>query len=314
MPAESRPLRVWLFADQKPGHTNQLQGLAQRLTAHASAEIRWLDVTSIKPHWRHWLCKNWPEPDITHAPDIVVGAGSRTHGLLLLAGRVFGCMTTVLMRPSIPLFMYDAAIVPQHDKPTSQDNILITQGVMNTVQPRAADTPAIAHTMLIGGVSKHYVWSSAEIITQIKQIVSAQPSIAWTITNSRRTPDEFTALLLAESLPQVTFLPHTETPRGWLATQLAQSAEVWVTPDSVSMVYEAITSGAATGLFCMEPLQQGRILAGLDAIKEKGLCTAFEHWQVSGVLPPPSEPLWEAERGAVWLLARYHHWKTRHRR
>lgn len=310
MPTKPGPLRLWFLADQKPGHTSQLQGLAQRLSVHAEVDIRWVDAEAVHSTWQDWLFKRWPEPDFLSPPDIVIGAGSASHGLILLARRVFGCMAAVLMRPAIPLFLYDAAIVPRHDRPPTRDNILITQGVMNTVQPRPAGVQATEHTMLIGGISKHYAWSSEQIIAQIKQIVSAHPNVIWTLTNSRRTPDDFAQQLIAEALPQIRFVPHTDTPRGWLASQLTQSIEAWVTPDSVSMVYEAITSGAATGLFSMEPLQQGRILAGLEIIKAKGLCTPFERWLNTQELRPPAEPLWEAERGATWLLARYQHWLT----
>lgn len=312
MPNKSGPLRLWILADKKPGHTSQLQGLAQRLSVHAEIDIRWVDAEAVHSTWQDWLFKRWPEPEFPCPPDIVIGAGSASHGLILLARRVFGCMAAVLMRPAIPLFLYDAAIVPRHDRPPTRDNILITQGVMNTVQPRAAGVQATAHTMLIGGISKHYAWSSEQIISQIKQIANAQPDITWTLTNSRRTPDDFAQQLAAAALPQIRFVPHTETPRGWLANQLSLSIEVWVTPDSVSMVYEAITSGAATGLFSMEPLQQGRILAGLEMIKAKGLCTPFERWHTTHALPPPAEPLWEAERGATWLLARYQQWHPLH--
>lgn len=311
MPDESAPLRLWMLTDHKPGHTSQLQGLAQRLQAHTDVDVHWLDAEKLQSQWQDWLLKRWPGPADLPAPDLVIGAGSATHALILLARRVFGCMAVVIMRPAIPLFLYDAAIVPRHDRPPLRDSILTTSGVMNTVTPRPSASPATAHTMLIGGISKHFHWSSAEIVTQIQAIVDANPAVHWTLTNSRRTPDDFGDLLQQKQLAQVTFVPHTETPRGWLATQLGQSSEVWVTPDSVSMVYEAITAGAAVGLFKLDPRAHGRILAGLNDIQAQHLCTPFTRWQTTRHLPVPSARLWEAERAACWLLDRYQDWKRR---
>lgn len=309
MANDPRPLRLWVLADQKPGHTSQLRGLIAELEKLTPLEVHWLDAEALPFRFKDWLLKRWPAPVTVPAPDIVIGAGSASHGLILLARRVFGSMAAVLMRPAIPLFCYDAAIVPRHDRPPARDNILITRGVMNTVPPRTADVVADQHTVLIGGISKHFAWSSDEIVAQIRQIADNDPAKHWVLTNSRRTPEDFGALLKAARLANVSFLSHEETPRGWLAEQLKRSREVWVTPDSVSMVYEAITSGAATGLFSMKPLQHGRIHAGLDDILADGFCTSFERWQQTQVLPPPRETLHEAGRGARWLLERYQQWR-----
>lgn len=306
-PNTHHPLQLWVLTDQKPGHLSQLQGLVGRLSVHANVDIHWINAGLIKPTRSQWLRGRWPEKP-KRTPDIIIGAGSATHTLLLLARRAFACMAVVVMRPSLPLFLFDAAIVPRHDRPPVREHVLITQGVMNTVTPRQHNAKAELHTLLIGGISKHFEWSSERVVTQIKEIVAAQPDVEWTLTNSRRTPEDFKALMLATDIPQVHFFPHDLTPRGWLAQQLGNSCEVWVTPDSVSMVYEAITAGAATGLFQLKPLQQGRIHEGLKEILTLHLYTPFERWQKTGELNAPKTPLWEAERGAVWLLEQYRQW------
>ncbi len=309
MANDIRPLRLWVLADKKPGHTSQLHGLIGELQKITPLDMRWVDAEALSFRATDWLLRRWPEPSITTPPDIVIGAGSASHVLILLARRVFGCMAAVVMRPSIPLFLYDAAIVPRHDRPPTRDNILITKGVMNTVPSRTPDMVADQHTILVGGISKHFEWSSADIISQIREVTSVAPDRTWTVTNSRRTPADFASLIQAAKLPNVIFLSHEETPRGWLPEQLKKSQEVWVTPDSVSMVYEAITSGAATGLFSLKPIEHGRIHEGLDEILAAELYTPFERWQQTHALPPPRQPLREAERGARWLLDRYHSWR-----
>lgn len=51
-----------------------------------------------------------------------------------------------------------------------------------------------------------------------------------------------------------------------------QKAEaVWVTEDSVSMIYEALTAGCRVGVIAMDRLKQDRITNSVDILLEKKL-------------------------------------------
>ena len=84
--------------------------------------------------------------------------------------------------------------------------------------------------------------------------------------------------------------------------QLAQAAQVWVTPDSASMVYEALTSGATVGCFELPYARPRRVARGLERLAHEKRLTVFSDWERSGSLQSNDHPLNEAERCARQLL------------
>jgi mitochondrial fission protein ELM1 len=96
------------------------------------------------------------------------------------------------------------------------------------------------------------------------------------------------------------------TPPGWVAEQLALAGRVWVSEDSVSMVYEALTSGAAVGVLNVPCKAWGRVAQGLDSLVEKRLVTTFTTWRQGQKLLPPRQQFNEAHRCAQILIERWH--------
>jgi mitochondrial fission protein ELM1 len=119
----------------------------------------------------------------------------------------------------------------------------------------------------------------------------------WELTDSRRTPVRFLDQV-REKLPRVTAIFHTETPPGWVPEKLRQANGVWVTEDSASMIYEAITSGAKVGL-----LPVPRVLkdSGFGA---HGIPREYVDRERTRRLVTQAEPVNEAERRAG-LTTRY---------
>jgi mitochondrial fission protein ELM1 len=65
--------------------------------------------------------------------------------------------------------------------------------------------------------------------------------------------------------------PHQQTPPGWLAGKLSALETVWVTEDSVSMIYEALSGGAKVGVLEMPRLRPGaRVIRGLEVLRAEG--------------------------------------------
>ena len=127
----------------------------------------------------------------------------------------------------------------------------------------------------------------------------------WTLTTSRRTPADTESALLALRGRGVDVRPVRDTPPGWAMEQVARSAQAWVTEDSVSMVYESLTAGAATGLLAVPRQGETRITAGVAELQRAGLVTAFADWVRTGQLAAPLERLAEADRVAEAVLARF---------
>jgi mitochondrial fission protein ELM1 len=292
-----RPWVVWRFSDGKAGHDGQSRGLVEALARLRPVEILTLDplppLTALGiwlsgyrlPAWRDLL-----------PPDIVLGAGHRTHLSLLAARRVYGGKAVVLMRPTLPLSLFDLCLIPEHDAPPARRNVLATRGALNRIQP-STTLESSRGLLLIGGPSAHFAWDSESLQQQIAAIVTAHPAIHWTLTTSRRTPKEF----LEHKTLQKT--PSPLVGEGW--GELASAGQVWVTADSVSMVYEALTAGAAVGVLEVPHQHASRVSRGLEQLAAEGWVTPFADWSPNRPLHRPPEIFNEAERCARWIIEQW---------
>jgi uncharacterized protein len=301
---------VWRLSDGKPGHDNQSRGLIRalgRLTALECHELYGRDAgrRALWPTLASWFRPGQDLPD----PALLIGAGHATHLPMLAARMARGGRAVVLMKPSLPLCWFDLCLIPEHDRPPLRDNVLLTQGVLNTVRASDCAKPGIG-LILVGGPSSHHRWDGPALVRMVRAILDADPMVAWRIADSRRTPACTRDLLRAIPLstgaaPNCAFVPHEETGPEWPSTALAEAGTVWVTEDSVSMVYEALSAGAATGLLPVPRRRSSRPSRGVDALLASGQVTAFERWAEGAALPRLAVPLNEAERCARSILARW---------
>ena len=297
-------LTLWLITDNKPGHRSQLLGLTQALGARTTIERHWIDAPAGRSALWQWLGGRFPTGAGLPDPDFILVAGHRTHLPGLAARRARGGRLVALMRPSLPLGWFDLCVIPQHDNPPARANVIATRGVLNTARP-SAEREAEKGLFLIGGPSKHHGWDTPGLLAQIDAILAATPAMRWTLTTSRRTPADTEAALLTLRERGVDVRPVRDTPPGWAMAQVARSAQAWVTEDSVSMVYESLTAGAATGLLAVPRQGETRITAGVAELQRAGLVTAFADWVRTGQLAAPIERLAEADRVAEAALARF---------
>lgn len=299
--SNAQPRVLWVVTDEKPGHRSQQEGLVERLQALAQFEVHWLNVDSLNIGWLDVLLRRPVRPDLPH-PQWILGAGAGTHSLILKLKRIFKAKTVLLMKGAFPMALFDANITPVHDNPPKRSNVLPTIGVMNPVVPRYEGRDTQSGTFLIGGTNDHYRWDDGEVVTQVERICRAQPAVQWVLTDSRRTPATFLPALQAKQLPNLKLISHQDTQRGFIKELLDNTGQLWVTRDSVSMVYECITSGAPTGLLDMEPLRQSRVVKDMDKLLGQGWVRDYSHWDLQQPLPVTETKLWEADRGARWLL------------
>ncbi|MES9899834.1 MAG: mitochondrial fission ELM1 family protein [Sedimenticola sp.] len=301
--AEANQCVIWRLLDGKPGHENQTLGLCRAL--ESLLPVKQLDI-AISSRWSHlldWVLGRFPSGAALPRPDLIIGAGHATHLALLAARRCYGGRALVLMKPSLPVRLFDLCIVPEHDDIAGK-NLFQIKGVLNTIQA-SPSTGGEQTLLLIGGLSAHYGWSDEETLGQILAIVDRAPQWQFTLTTSRRTPDSFLTTLEKVNRSNLVLVPWRDTEPGWVTRQLAVSGEVWVTEDSVSMVYEALTSGSAVGLLQLPEVRPGRVTRGITQLQEEGRLTSFIQWQRSGSLKPQASSFNEARRCAEWIYGRW---------
>ena len=291
------PLTIWQFVDGKSGHEQQSLGLTRALARYHPVQTINIDIRQHPIGVMDFILKRLPLD--YPLPQYVVGAGHRTHLALLTAKRVTNAKSIVLMKPSLPVSWFDYALIPEHDSPTPRANVLATRGVLNAIQPSTQLNPKKG-VMLLGGASKRHGWDDKWLVTQMKAILAATPEMTWQISTSRRTPEHI-LLEIRHIATHAKVWSANETPQGWVAAQLQEAGQVWVTEDSISMLYEALTAGAQVGVLAVPRLQKDRITAAIDELIKQQCLTPFTQWQEQQQLAP-AHHFCEADRAARWLL------------
>jgi hypothetical protein len=289
---------LYIVSDGKPGHLAQSQGLAGAIQRIASATIETINCE--KPR---------DTPQQAGGTGLIIATGRGTHRPALAMRQRLGLTAIVLMNPGwLMRRRFDLCIIPRHDGISESDSVIVTDGALNAVSP-ANDASMSEGLLLIGGPSKHHAWDAAAVGRQLVSILDRDPDVSWTATGSRRTPDATDRLmrqLASEYTNRLAYTPASQTPRGWVAEQLQRCGLCWVSEDSVSMVYEALTAGAAVGLLEVPRKgSPGRVVRGMDDLVSREMVTTFASWHDGEPLQNNRAPLAEAERVARLVVQHF---------
>lgn len=296
----TRPLSIWILGDGKPGHENQSLGLAEAIGRRVPVEVHRVSLAGKRGligRIRSAVRESAGFPK----PDLILAAGHATHPALWWLSRKHSARSVVLMKPSIPIGWFSWCIAPEHDFPEGgkRANLILTRGALNRVTPGGDERSG--KLILIGGPSKIHGWDGPAILEMLGE---ATDRGGWELSDSRRTPEGFLDEAKAK-LPGVTVISHHATPPDWVPGKLARAKEVWVTEDSVSMIYEALSGGAKVGLLPVPRLVGiSRVLQGVDRLVADGFVTPFSKWRETQRIAAPPELLREADRCAGILLER----------
>jgi len=292
---------IWRISDGRPGHDSQSGGLVDALSRRVPVQCHELAAVPARQAFGWWLSRRFPPGDNLPAPDLLVGAGHATHLPMLAARRRHGGRSVVLMKPSLPYRSFDLCLVPRHDAPAAHDRVLLTEGALNG-RVRSDRHDPDKRLVIIGGPSRHVRWDDESLLCGIVDLLQRRPSAHWSMATSRRTP---AALVdrLRRRLPQVALTVYQQSTPDWLPARLAEAGEVWVSRDSVSMIYEALTCGARVGLLDV-PVVAGfdRVNAGIDRLVAEGWVTAPG---AQALAAGPPQPLDEAARCADWIVSEW---------
>ncbi len=287
-------MRIAWFRDGKPGHENQALGLLEALQARCDCHWQAHDVR--QGGSGHFLRRQGPF-------QLAVAAGHATHGALCRA-RFSGVRTVLLMRPSLPFWLarrcFDTMIIPQHDQPPEHARVLATRGALNRMHPQKPQ--AQTGMILLGGPSAHVCWEDERQLERVQMLLHADAGWRWILADSRRTPEATRqGLRFLAGQTGAHYQPWEACPPGWLAETLPQQARIWVSADSVSMIYEALSTAADVGLLPVQWKKANRLAMGLETLLAQQWLLPFETWRQGADFP--SRPiLQEADRAAEWLL------------
>jgi len=300
----NKPIVIWRFTDGKAGHDTQSLGLTNALSALTPCRIVDVPAPPLSRLTIELFTQNFNSTHLLPDPQLLVGAGHKTHLPLLCARKFRGGKTIVLMKPSLPARWFDLCLIPEHDNPPHRKNIQRTCGALNRVRGGQIKHSKKA-MILIGGPSRHFNWDARLLADQIHHIISAHPDYQWLLADSPRTPEQTKNLIRSMTNNHVTYHPFSDTAGSWLADELSTAKLVWVTEDSISMIYEALTAGAVVGLIELPKKSANRLTTAIQRLAENGMVTSYQSWKSGQPLTELKTRLNEAERCARLVLEHF---------
>ena len=283
---------VWRLIDGKPGHERQTAGFLKALNKISPCDSYEISAQVLNSLRTLILPRDPSLP--TSRPDLIIGAGRQCEIAMLALKHRFGGRAIYFMRPRLPTRLFDLCIIPYHDSPPEQPHIIISEGVLNDLQPAPNKIPN-AGVILVGGPSKHHRWHEESLLAQLNELIAHHENIRFKLSPSRRTPESTKDKL--KHLEGADYFDLDSIDHDWLPRTLAESTTAWVTKDSVSMIYEALSCGAKVGLLDVPVRRQDRITRVPEALVKRAFVTEFNAWRGAHQMQD-SPTLAEADRVA----------------
>ncbi len=309
-------MKVSLFSDGRPGHEKQSLGIVQALQRYIDvsleevAVVRRRGLAELAAHLLYLLHLDRSSyHHIDPETELIIGTGSRTHIPMLAAKRKTGAKVITCMTPGAHLRQrFDLCFIPYHDNPRSAENIVVTVGPP-TVSTSSAKHDPCRRLILIGGADENsHVWDSAAVADYVMRLMMLDGSSSWTISSSPRTPADTEDLIktVTAEAELVSFVPFSATAPGWLEQQYRINGWVWVTADSISMVYEALSAGCRVGIIpVVWKRAANKFQRSLDYLLDKDLIVLFDQYFQGSNQTGGQERLDEADRCAREIVRRW---------
>lgn len=259
-------MTAWWITTGEAGFRTQARGLAEAVVPGAVEKTIGLKAPwSMAPPWLGILKHLDPSRDRLEAPwpDLVVSCGRKAGKVALAVKAASGGRTLAVhvQHPLANLDRFDLIIPMRHDAAPAGAHVMPIDLALHDVTPdllqrsaeawrgRFADLPRPLTGVLLGGATKQRpftVEQARELIGRLKAL-RAEGGLA--ITPSRRTPPEVKAALREAFAGDAGVRLWDETGDNPYRGILALSDRIVATGDSVSMVSEAVATGAPVAVF-----------------------------------------------------------------
>jgi len=259
---------IWRLLDGKTGHEKQSLALVKNLKNQSNCKIYNINIQDLQNPFLALILKKYNLNKGLIRPDIAIGAGHKTHFHLLAIKRYFGAKIVVIMKPSLPLKLFDLCVIPKHDDIKIGSNVFITNTPLVNFNLNMKKKENMA-LFLIGGPSRHFHWDSKIVLEQIKNISKKFKFKKLLITTSRRTPRDFIDEFNRLKIKNIQLYEHTKIINNWLNKNIIKAKNIWVTNDSYSMLIEAIAAGAYIDILELKIKKKSKLSKEINSIKRK---------------------------------------------
>jgi len=304
--------RIVAFMDGRPGHEKQTLGIIFALQDRCDVDLQRVLVKK-QGLWKtvcDYIALILPfTPECPYATDdaeLLIGTGSSTHLPMLRCKKRSGIPAAVCMSPNLLLrSRFDLCFVPEHDGLMENDIIKLTLGAPNIAVNKGGHSEDCGLIAIGGKDEKSHYWDSEGLLEMVRKVITNASGISWNITSSPRTPPETTEglRLLARQHDNAVFYAFADTEKGWIEEQYARSSYVWVSADSISMIFEALSSGCKVGILPMQwKRKTGKFQRNEASLKAKNLVLPYGDWLAGKAAWPELQYINEAQRCAELVM------------
>ena len=294
--------------DQRPGHSNQgnilFQSLVNELNC-VSSECSIDNLDKLKPSSNRL---------------ILIGVGHRAHKALLQQKKLLSNShdTTIIavLRPTFNAKKFDLVVAPEHDyhdRKIPINSLLFKGSLCKTSLHKPENNKLVA---CIGGPINNVPFEKRILIDNLKYIIDTHQKFKISIFNSRRTPDDVWSEI--SCFKNIKLHDSKDTDFNFFNANLVLASKKFITPDSISMIFESLSSYGDTYLlqtsksskkpwFRIKSNKHQRISNELLDEKRIGIVQKRDVFDKSGVISqmispnPGFEPLAEVEKIAFQI-------------
>ena len=303
---KSSPQRTVLVLDDgKAGHLNQAFAAAEMVKEALGAKLkargikeqpivkievakvefknkltrRLLDMTSFFAGKRCQGClrcmnfclKKESFNEIKEYADIVISCGASIVAVNVFLKYENNAKSIVIMKPGLGRSRkFELVVLPRHDAPArSKSNMLITDVAPNRIRDKGHGTRDMGVGLLVGGDAKNFKLKKENVENVIDSVLKIGRDLF--VSTSRRTSPEIDKLI-KEKLSgkcKSLIIANENNKQGAVQEIFDKSEVIIVSPESISMISEAVSSGRRVVVFRDKGQgtrdKYGEAVAGLEA-------------------------------------------------
>jgi len=291
---------IWIISDNRRGHENQSLAISEAISRLIPTKVFLLNSPNTLTQLSDLAFSKFKSTSPPSKPDLIIGTGHGTHLSLFNAKRRYGGKALVIMSPSLPLSMFDFALIPLHDQPPNNDKVIPFKGAFSRVTP-SIDKRNKSLCIVVGGPSKHYSLDQTLLLKEIQELTADLSDDEILISNSPRSPKALSKKL-SEKYP-FCFIDWKKMESGEIQSIFSYSARIWITEDSVSMIFDALSSGAQVGLLTSTRKKETKVSKEIQSLLNDQFLTNIKEWRHTKNMRP-SPLLNESDRCAQIILAK----------
>lgn len=306
-------LRILAVVDGRAGHDKQTYGIIAALRRYQTVLVTRIAVdhslrAKIRAAMQFLFPFMAPFEKKEREADLILCTGGKTHFPAMLRKRKYALPLCTCMAPGVGFrWMFDFCFIPEHDQVAAAPNVVATLGAPNLCVDAGLHDPAVGLIVLGGTDDRSHHWPEERLLAEITQLLADTAEKHWIISSSPRTPQSTVENVqaLVAGFAGARFFDYAQTEKGWIEAQYARAAVAWITSDSISMIYEALSAGCRVGLLSMDWHDASNKFATNERLLlEYGVVGSFADWKREGIVPQ-ADGFNEAQRCADAIMEKW---------